>query len=147
MNKAESTIRGLLALADIEINGSSPRDIQVRDAEFYQRVLSGGPLGMGESYMDGLWDCEALDELIYQLLRADLEHSLPDLVEELASAKSAVQQDCRLGNLNSLSLRFRDLRLRSRRGRGLLLILLCKPLEGAHRKDQDDGECVKTQSL
>jgi len=79
LNKAENTIRGLLDLADIEINGSSPRDIQVNDPAFYQRVLSGGPLGMGESYMDGLWDCEALDELIYQLLRADLEHSISPL--------------------------------------------------------------------
>jgi cyclopropane-fatty-acyl-phospholipid synthase len=79
LDKAEITIRGLLELADIEINGSNPRDIQVNDKQFYQRVLSGGSLGMGESYMDGLWDCEALDELIYQLLRADLEHSISPL--------------------------------------------------------------------
>ncbi|MFQ5642776.1 MAG: cyclopropane fatty acyl phospholipid synthase [Thiogranum sp.] len=76
VNKAESTIRGLLALAGIEINGPNPYDIQVNDRQFYQRVLSGGPLGLGEAYMDGLWDCEALDVLIYKLLRADLEHSI-----------------------------------------------------------------------
>jgi cyclopropane-fatty-acyl-phospholipid synthase len=29
--------------------------------------------------MDGLWDCEALDDLIYQLLRADLEHRISPL--------------------------------------------------------------------
>ena len=79
MNNAEKTIRELLALADIEINGDSPRDIQVNAPDFYQRVLSGGPLGLGEAYMDGVWDCEALDELIYQLLRADLEHSISPL--------------------------------------------------------------------
>ena len=66
MNRAEVTIRGLLELADIEINGAHPYDIQVRDSAFYQRVLSGGPLGLGEAYMDGLWDCEALDDLIYR---------------------------------------------------------------------------------
>jgi cyclopropane-fatty-acyl-phospholipid synthase len=79
VNKAESTIRGLLALADIEINGSNPRDIQVNDRAFYRRVLSGGALGLGEAYMDGLWDCAALDQLIYQLLRADLEHRIRPL--------------------------------------------------------------------
>lgn len=79
MNKAELTIRGLLELAHIEINGGNARDIQVNDRAFYRRVLSGGPLGLGEAYMDGLWDCEALDELIYQLLRADLEHSISPL--------------------------------------------------------------------
>ena len=79
MNKAESTIRGLLALADIEINGNHPRDIQVNNPEFYLRVISSGPLGLGEAYMDGLWDCEAVDQLIYRLLRADLEHSIQPL--------------------------------------------------------------------
>ena len=79
MNKAEKTIHDLLALTHIEINGNSPSDIQVNDPEFYQRVLSSGPLGMGEAYMDGLWDCEALDDLIYQLLRADLEHRITPL--------------------------------------------------------------------
>jgi cyclopropane-fatty-acyl-phospholipid synthase len=74
MSKAEKTIRDLLALANIEVNGNSTSDIQVHDPAFYQRVLSSGPLGLGEAYMDGLWDCESLDDLIYQLLRADLEH-------------------------------------------------------------------------
>jgi len=79
VNKAESAIRGLLALAGIEINGSNPYDVQVNDQRFFQRLLSGGPLGLGETYMDGLWDCEALDVLIYKVLRADLEHSISPL--------------------------------------------------------------------
>lgn len=79
MSKAEKTIRDLLSLTNIKINGDSPSDIQVHDSSFYQRVLSSGPLGLGEAYMDGLWDCEALDDLIYQLLRADLEHRISPL--------------------------------------------------------------------
>jgi cyclopropane-fatty-acyl-phospholipid synthase len=79
MSKAEKTIRDLLALANIEVNGNSSSDIQVHDPVFYQRVLSAGPVGLGEAYMDGLWDCERLDDLIYQLLRADLEHSISPL--------------------------------------------------------------------
>ena len=79
MSKTESTIRGLLALAEIEINGSHDYDIQVNDKAFYRNLLSGGPLGFGETYMDGQWDCEALDVLIYKVLRADLEHSISPL--------------------------------------------------------------------
>jgi len=79
VNKAEVTIRGLLERTDIEINGNNPHDIQVNDTEFYQRVLSSGSIGLGETYMDGLWDCEALDDFIYKLLRADLEHSISPL--------------------------------------------------------------------
>ena len=79
MSKTESTIRVLLALAEIEINGSHDYDIQVNDKAFYRNLLSGGPLGFGETYMDGQWDCEALDVLIYKVLRADLEHSISPL--------------------------------------------------------------------
>ncbi|HHJ15098.1 MAG TPA: cyclopropane fatty acyl phospholipid synthase [Gammaproteobacteria bacterium] len=79
MDKAEATIRGLVELAGIEINGSAPHDIQVNDPLFYRQLLGGGALGFGETYMQGLWDCEALDTLIYRLLRADLEHRISPL--------------------------------------------------------------------
>ena len=53
----ESTIRGLLALAEIEINDSHDYDIQVNDKACYRNLLSGGPLGFGETYMDGQYRC------------------------------------------------------------------------------------------
>ncbi len=63
----------ILATADIQINGSRPWDIQVHDERFYARVLSGGSLALGESYMDGWWDCAALDEFFHKLLRAKID--------------------------------------------------------------------------
>lgn len=76
MNKAQRTVTELLALADIEVNGGHAYDIQVNDTDLYNRVLNSGSLGFGEAYMDGLWDCEALDELIFKLVRAELEHRI-----------------------------------------------------------------------
>ena len=58
-------IQEILNLADIRINGDRPWDIRVRNQKFYARVLAGGSLALGESYMDGWWDCEALDQQIY----------------------------------------------------------------------------------
>lgn len=66
----------LLAKADIGINGSRPYDIQVKNPKFYKRVLQQGSLGLGESYMDGWWDCGQLDEFIARIVKADLESSL-----------------------------------------------------------------------
>ncbi|KPK58367.1 MAG: cyclopropane fatty acyl phospholipid synthase, partial [Gemmatimonas sp. SG8_38_2] len=57
------TVERLLSLADVKIDGDRPWDIQVHDEAFYARVLAEGALGLGESYMDGWWDCERLDEL------------------------------------------------------------------------------------
>lgn len=65
-------LQDLLARADVQLNGSRPWDIQVHDKHMYERVFASWSLGLGESYMDGEWDCDALDELFTRLLRADL---------------------------------------------------------------------------
>jgi cyclopropane-fatty-acyl-phospholipid synthase len=73
MNNSEKTVRKLLDATDIEINGSRDFDIRIHDPQFYDRLLGGGVIAFGESYMDGLWDCEALDVLVDKVIRADLE--------------------------------------------------------------------------
>ncbi len=71
--KAEHIVRELLDSANIEINGKNPWDIHVNNNRFYDRVIRGAALGLGESYMDGWWECESLDGFIERILRADLE--------------------------------------------------------------------------
>jgi cyclopropane-fatty-acyl-phospholipid synthase len=73
MSRAQDVITNLLACADIRINGARPWDIQVDDRRFFSRVLASGTLGFGESYMDGWWDCDALDEMCCRAIRAGLE--------------------------------------------------------------------------
>lgn len=65
----------ILAQADIQVNGDRPWDIRVHDDRFYRRLLSEGGLGAGESYMDGWWDVEALDEFFRRVQCADLQKS------------------------------------------------------------------------
>ena len=64
-SKDEKMLRDLLSFADVEINGVNPWDIQVHNPDFFQRVLSETALGLGESYMDGWWDCPAIDQMFY----------------------------------------------------------------------------------
>lgn len=73
MASARSVIEKLTSLADIEIGGSRPWDIQVHDERFYNRVLSSGSLALGESYMDGWWDTPALDQFFEHILSARLD--------------------------------------------------------------------------
>jgi cyclopropane-fatty-acyl-phospholipid synthase len=73
MPSAENVLTNLLASADIRINGARRWDIQVHDPHFFNRVLASGTLGFGESYMDGWWDCDALDEMCCRAIRAGLE--------------------------------------------------------------------------
>lgn len=72
----------LLSRADITINGSAPSDIRVKNPDFFKRVLQEGSLGLGESYMDGWWECERLDIFFSKVLRAGLENQLPHHVKD-----------------------------------------------------------------
>ena len=66
----------LLALADVKINGTRPWDLQVHNNELYSRVLAGGSLELGESYMDGWWDCNKLDEFFCRILQVRLDQKV-----------------------------------------------------------------------
>ncbi|WP_313018372.1 cyclopropane fatty acyl phospholipid synthase, partial [Atlantibacter hermannii] len=57
--------------------GPSPADPQIKNPDFYKRVLQQGSLGLGESYMDGWWECERLDLFFTNVLKAGLENQLP----------------------------------------------------------------------
>lgn len=66
----------LLAEAGIRINGDAPWDMRVFDDEVFRRILGQGSLGLGEAYMDGLWEADRLDEFFYRLLRCDLNEKV-----------------------------------------------------------------------
>jgi len=87
MPSARDTVQDLLRNAGIGTSGERPQDLHVHDDRFYGRVLGQGTLGLGETYMDGWWDCERLDVLAETLLRADLERevrpSLPTIWHRL----------------------------------------------------------------
>ena len=70
----------LVAQADVAFNGDRPWDVQVYDRDAYRRILPQGTLGLGESFVDGQWDTEQLDELISRLLGARLYRQMRNLM-------------------------------------------------------------------
>ncbi len=75
-DQAQRIALEVLESADIVVNGDRAWDLQVRDDRFFGRVLAGGSLALGESYMDGWWDCDALDELVRRILSNDLQQKV-----------------------------------------------------------------------
>jgi len=73
---SSALVQALLNTADVRLGGNRPWDLQVKDQRLFRRLLWNGSLGLGESYMDGWWDCERIDELICRLLKADLHNRL-----------------------------------------------------------------------
>lgn len=72
-NSAARIIQELFILADIEINGFRPWDIQIHDQRFYRAVLNNPVLGLAETYINGWWDCAALDIFFTKGLHAHLD--------------------------------------------------------------------------
>ena len=87
----EKTFREILAHADIKVNGNRAWDIQVHNPKLYSRVLSKGSLGFGEAYMDGWWDCKAIDQLFHKILKARLDQKVkPNLSLALQTIKAKI---------------------------------------------------------
>ena len=76
MRTEKEIAQSLLDSAGITINGSRDFDIQVHNEDLYKRVIRHGALGLGESYMDGWWDCKNLDQFFYKVLVLDLDRQL-----------------------------------------------------------------------
>jgi cyclopropane-fatty-acyl-phospholipid synthase len=86
----KTLVTQMLSEAGIAVGKSRPFDIEVKDERFYARFLADGTLGLGESYMDGWWECEALDEMMARFARAGLSRKFgrsPQVVLSMLRAR------------------------------------------------------------
>lgn len=82
-DRCSYAIQQLASSAGIGFNGTRPWDIQVLNPGFYQRIIRDGIVGLGESYMEGWWECERLDQLFTRLVKAQLSDKLPQQLSVL----------------------------------------------------------------
>jgi cyclopropane-fatty-acyl-phospholipid synthase len=76
LSGAQQVVAELLAKANVAINGGREWDLQVADPGVLDCVISNGNLGLGEAYMDGLWDVEHLDQFFHRILSAHLDQQV-----------------------------------------------------------------------
>lgn len=90
MSTYKTTIKELISETGITINGTESYDIQVHNSKFYHRVLSQGSLGLGESYMEGWWDCDDLDTFFHKIFMEEIEKKVQNnwqFISLIAKAK------------------------------------------------------------
>ncbi len=68
----------------------------MHDERFYERVLADGSLGFGETFMEGWWDCDDLEEVIYRVCSSTADRKVGRSVRTIYEAARA-----RLFNLQS----------------------------------------------
>ena len=71
--------QNFLERADIKINGDRPWDIWVKNEDVYSRILLHGSLGFGESYMDGWWECQQIDQMIMRIFQSRVHENIKSL--------------------------------------------------------------------
>jgi cyclopropane-fatty-acyl-phospholipid synthase len=86
----------LLEAADITINGSRAWDPQVHSPRFWQYLFARGTLGLGEAYMEGLWDVPDMPEFFNRVLRSKVPEGVrvtPHLIWQVLQARLFNMQD------------------------------------------------------
>jgi len=87
----ERAVHQFLNRGNVQVGGTRPWDIQVKDCSFFSKMALGGSLGLGEAYMDGLWDCAQLDEFFHQLIaRGKIRTGIPWLRSKLTNLHASV---------------------------------------------------------
>jgi cyclopropane-fatty-acyl-phospholipid synthase len=94
---AERAANELFSLAGIRINGSDPWDPKIRNTVFYSRLIGQGSLGLGESYMDGDWTCESLDQFFDRVISAKLSEKV-----RFTSSRALLFLQARIRNLQTV---------------------------------------------
>jgi cyclopropane-fatty-acyl-phospholipid synthase len=91
-------LQALLAPADVRLDGARPWDLRLRDPRLPARLLAGGALALGESYMAGDWEADDLDGLLCRLLQARIDErvlGLADLRDALLARLANPQRGSR----------------------------------------------------
>ncbi len=72
----QGTLERIFARAGIRLfrhlssANARPADVIIHDPRFYRRVLFGGNLALGNSYIEGWWDAQRVDMTLHKLLRS-----------------------------------------------------------------------------
>lgn len=98
-------VNALLGKANITPGGIEPFDPQIHNPLFYQRLLGQGSLGLGESYMQGWWDVDQLDEFFYRVIQAKLPSQVTTLRDKLFYAVAHLINRQRRFSANEVNLR------------------------------------------
>ena len=94
----------ILQRAGIDPGGDSPCDITVYDDRFWDRVVAQREFGLGESYQEGWWDANRLDEFIAVVQALDLRSVVrrrPALALHAARSSARNRQTIRRARRNA----------------------------------------------
>ncbi|GAA0834264.1 cyclopropane fatty acyl phospholipid synthase [Marinomonas arenicola] len=144
-----SLFESILSSADIKLNGNRSWDLIINDESIYEKILTGGSLAFGEAYMDGLWECEDIAEMISRLLSSDVESMLGSLQKISLGLKVGAGKLKKAFNLQSIERAKRDVSYHYDIGNELYSYMLDKRMTYtcAYWKDSDNLDDAQEAKL
>lgn len=79
----EELLQAKFKSAGIDCKKDNTYGLKIHDPRFYDRVLKHGSLGLGESYIDGWWDAEHVDEMICNITKFSLETTIKPSLQQI----------------------------------------------------------------
>lgn len=81
-------VKEILGEAGIKINGNNPWDIKasknpLKQLELQKRINKEGVFGLGDSYVDGEWDCDSLDQFFDKVIKLNVVRHFSDHPTEI----------------------------------------------------------------
>ncbi|MEJ2661115.1 MAG: hypothetical protein P8Z73_10395, partial [Desulfobacteraceae bacterium] len=90
MKLSEEIIKFILSRAQVSVGKSEFSDIIVHDSSFYMDILTKCSLGLGDSYIEGKWDSEKIDEIIFRILSSGIYQKIGIIYDLSREIKSSV---------------------------------------------------------
>ncbi len=75
-NFCKNQLERIFDAADIKIGGNRPWDIHIHNPLVFRRAITEGNLGLGESYIDGFWECDDLEEFMFRLISSKADEKI-----------------------------------------------------------------------
>ena len=143
-NETKDWVNRVIEPTGIVLDGPNPWDLQIKNPKFYDRVKAQGSLGLGESYMDGWWECQNLDEFFYRLLSIDISERIGLSLPVIFSFIKA-----RLTNMQAVSRAFQIGEKHYDTGNDLFVAMLGKSMTYScgYFKDTDDLDQAEENKL
>ncbi|MBT3406426.1 methyltransferase domain-containing protein [Candidatus Woesearchaeota archaeon] len=90
MDLSRLLIKHIFNRSGISVGSSKDNDVVINDSSYYRDVLLKGSLGLGNSYMDGKWNSDSIDDVIYRLLSSGTHQRLAPLYNTFRDLKGFV---------------------------------------------------------
>jgi cyclopropane-fatty-acyl-phospholipid synthase len=83
--QVKSIVNSEFRKGGIGLEGENDWDIKVKSPDFYTRLAADPRLGLGEGFMEGLWDCPDLPELSYRCFVGGLYRNSMSWIHRLSN--------------------------------------------------------------